>query len=260
MDLQNILYEKKDQIAYVTLNRPKVLNALNDRTIDELAEVFGDAATDESIRVVILTGTGDKAFAAGADIAELVKCDPVTGAAVSAKGQKVFRTIETMGKPSIAAVNGFALGGGCELAMACSIRIASETAKFGQPEVNLGLIPGYAGTQRLSRLVGRGIALDLILTGRMVDADEALRIGLVSQVVSPDQLMERVEKTAKSLKSKGPIALRVAGEAVDRGYDMEFGDACKLEESLFGILCGTADMKEGCQAFLDKRKAEFKGR
>jgi enoyl-CoA hydratase len=260
MKLENIVFEKQDQVAHITLNRLKVLNALNDQTIDELARVIEDAATDESIRVVIITGAGDKAFAAGADIAELVKCDAITGAAVSAKGQKVFRSLETMGKPSIAAVNGFALGGGCELAMACSIRIASETARFGQPEVNLGLIPGYAGTQRLSRLVGRGIALDLILTGRLIDAAEALRIGLVSQVTAPDQLAETVGKTAKALKTKGPLALRVAGEAVDRGYDMEFGDACKLEESLFGLLCGTADMKEGCQAFLEKRTAQFKGR
>jgi len=260
MELQNILYEKKEQIAFITLNRPKVLNALNDRTIDELSFLFGDAGTDDSIRVVIITGSGDKAFAAGADISELAQCDAVSGAGVSAKGQRTFRSLETMGKPSIAAVNGFALGGGCELAMACSIRIASETARFGQPEVSLGLMPGYAGTQRLSRLVGRGMALDLILTGRLIDAGEAFRIGLVSQVAPPDRLMEAVGKTAELLKTKGPIALRVASEAVDRGYDMEFGDACKLEESLFGLLCSTADMKEGCRAFLEKRKAEFKGR
>ncbi len=260
MEFEHIKTEKRDRVVYVTLNRPKVLNALNAKTIVELGAAFREAAEDENVGVVVVTGAEDKAFAAGADIAEIVEKNAMTGAAMSENGQQVLRALETMGKPSIAAVNGFALGGGCELAMACTIRIASEKAKFGQPEVNLGLIPGYAGTQRLSRLVGKGIALDLILTGRMINAEEALRIGLVSRVVAHEELMGVVEETVKSLLDKGPIALHAACEAVDKGFDMGFDDACKLEASMFGLLCATEDKKEGCRAFLEKRKATFKGR
>lgn len=260
MEFEHLTLVKQDQVATITLNRPKVLNALSARTIEELDAAFHDVAADGAVKVIVLTGAGEKAFAAGADIAEIAEKNAVTGLEMSENGQRVFRFLETMDKPSIAAVNGFALGGGCELAMACTIRIASENAKFGQPEVNLGVIPGYAGTQRLSRLVGKGIALDLILTGRMIDAPEAHRIGLVSQVVAPDELMDAAAKTAKSLVGKGPLALRIAREAVDRGYDMQFDDACKFEASLFGLVCGTEDMKEGCGAFLEKRKPDFKGK
>jgi enoyl-CoA hydratase len=260
VELEHLTVEKQDQVATVTLNRPKVLNALSARTIEELDFVFQDLAADNEIGVIVLTGAGEKAFAAGADIAQIAKKDAVTGLAMAQKGQEVFRFLETMDKPSIAAVNGFALGGGCELAMACSIRIASDNAKFGQPEVNLGIIPGYAGTQRLSRLVGKGIALDLILTGRIIDAQEAQRIGLVSQVVPQAELLDTVMKNAKGLLGKGPLALKAARDAVDSGYDMQFDNACKLEASLFGLLCATEDMKEGCGAFLEKRKPDFKGK
>ena len=260
MEREHVLFEKKDLVAYVTLNRPKVLNALNASTIKELDGVFQEAAGDAGVRVVVVTGSGDKAFAAGADIAELSERNAVTGAEMAETGQRVLRLLETMGKPSIAAVNGYALGGGCELAMACTIRIASERAKFGQPEVNLGIIPGYAGTQRLPRLVGKGIALDLILTGRTIDAQEALRIGLVSRVAPHEELGAAVDELVQGLLVKGPLALRAAREAIDMGFDMEFDDACKLEASLFGVLCATEDMKDGTQAFLEKRKANFKGK
>jgi enoyl-CoA hydratase len=260
VELEHLAIEKQDQVATVTLNRPKVLNALSARTIEELECVFFDLANNDGVQVIILTGAGEKAFAAGADIAQIAEKDAVTGLEMAEKGQRVFRFLETMDKPSIAAVNGFALGGGCELAMACTIRIASDNAKFGQPEVNLGVIPGYAGTQRLSRLVGKGIAMDLILTGRMIDAREAQRIGLASQVVSQEELMDTAKKTARSLLGKGPLALRAARDAIDQGYDMQFDNACKFEASLFGLLCATEDMKEGCQAFLEKRKPDFKGK
>jgi enoyl-CoA hydratase len=255
-----VLLEKKDRVAMVTLNRPEVLNALNAQTVSDLATAFDDVARDDAIGVVILTGSGDKAFAAGADISELVKNDALSGRDMAERGQGALRRLETMGKPSIAAVNGFALGGGCELAMACTIRIASDRAKFGQPEVNLGIIPGYAGTQRLGRLVGKGVALDLTLTGRIVDAQEALRIGLVTQVVAHEELMAAAQSTAETLLGKGPLALRAAMEVIDRGLDLGFDDACKLEATSFGLLCGSEDMKEGLTAFLEKRKPSFKGK
>jgi len=241
-----VLLEKKDRVATITLNRPDVLNALNLQLVLALGEAFDDVAKDDAIGVVILTGSGDKAFAAGADISELVENDALTGQAMAERGQR--------------AVNGFALGGGCELSMACSIRIASEKAKFGQPEVNLGIIPGYAGTQRLGRLVGKGVAMDLTLTGRIVDAQEALRIGLVTRVVVPEELMAAAQKTAKTLLGKGPLALRAAMDCIDRGLDLGFDDACKLEATSFGVLCGSQDMKEGLSAFLEKRKPDFKGK
>ena len=258
--MANLLIEKSDRIATITLNRPEVLNALNHATVGELGEAFEDIARDETIGVIVITGAGEKAFAAGADISELVEHNALTGQAMAERGQAILRRLETMGKPSIAAVNGFALGGGCELAMACTIRIASESAKFGQPEVNLGIIPGYAGTQRLSRLVGKGVAMDLTLTGRMIDAGEALRIGLVTQVVASSELMDAATSTAQTLLGKGPLALSVAMDVVDRGYDLGFEDACKLEATSFGVLCATEDMKEGLRAFLDKRKPSFKGK
>lgn len=260
MAYAHVLFEKRDGIAWVTLNRPEVLNALNAKLVDELDHVFGEAAEDDAVSVLILTGAGEKAFAAGADISEINQKNAPSGVAMAEKGQRVLRRLEMMGKPSIAAVNGFALGGGCEIAMACTIRIASEKAKFGQPEVNLGIIPGYAGTQRLPRIVGRGVAMELILTGRIIDAAEALRIGLVTQVVAAGELTAAAEKVAGTLRAKGPLALKAAMELVYQGYDLDFEDACRLEAQTFGVLCATEDMKEGTRAFLEKRQANFKGR
>lgn len=257
---EHVLVEKKDRIAYLTLNRPEVLNALNASVMAELDCVLEGIAGDAEVSAVILTGAGEKAFAAGADISEINRKDALTGVAMAVNGQRILRRFETMGKPSIAAVNGFALGGGCEIAMACTIRIASEKAKFGQPEVNLGVIPGYAGTQRLCRIVGRGVAMELILTGRIIDAAEALRVGLVTQVVPPAELLPTAEKTAKTLLAKGPLAIRAAMEVVNRGHDLDFDDACALEAQMFGVLCATEDMKEGTKAFLEKRQASFKGK
>jgi enoyl-CoA hydratase len=257
---EHVLIEKKERIAYVTLNRPEVLNALNDKLMGELGVVFDEVAGDAEIDVLILTGAGEKAFAAGADISEINQKDALSGLAMAESGQRVLRRLETMGKPSIAAVNGFALGGGCEVSMACTMRIASEKAKFGQPEVNLGVIPGFAGTQRLPRLVGRGVAMELILTGRIIDAAEALRIGLVTQVVPHDELTSAAEKTANMLLGKGPLAVKAAMDAVNQGYDIDFDDACRLEANMFGVLCASADMKEGTDAFLKKRKPEFTGK
>ena len=236
------------------------MNALNAAVMAELDCVFEGIAGDADVSAVILTGAGEKAFAAGADISEINRKDALTGVAMAVNGQRVLRRLETLGKPSIAAVNGFALGGGCEIAMACTIRIASEKAKFGQPEVNLGVIPGYAGTQRLCRIVGRGVAMELILTGRIIDAAEALRIGLVTQVVPPADLLSTAERIAKTLLAKGPLAIRAAMEVVNRGHDLDFDDACALEAHMFGVLCATEDMKEGTKAFLEKRQAIFKGK
>jgi enoyl-CoA hydratase len=256
---KHVLVEKRERIATITLNRPEVLNALNAELMGDLDVVFDEVARDDSVSVLVLTGAGEKAFAAGADISEITKKNALSGVAMAENGQRILRQLETMGKPSIAAVNGFALGGGCEIAMACTIRVASEKAKFGQPEVNLGIIPGYAGTQRLSRIVGRGVAIELVLTGRIIDAAEALRIGLVTQVVPPADLMPTAEKIARTLLGKGPLALRAAMEVVNRGYDLDFDNACKLEAQMFGVLCATEDMKEGTKAFLEKRQAGFKG-
>jgi enoyl-CoA hydratase len=254
------LVEKKDGVAYLTLNRPEVLNALNAAVMAELDSVLEGLSGDAGVSALVVTGAGEKAFAAGADISEINKKDALTGVAMAVNGQRILRRFETLGKPSIAAVNGFALGGGCEIAMACTIRIASEKAKFGQPEVNLGVIPGYAGTQRLCRIVGRGVAMELVLTGRIIDAAEALRIGLVSQVVPAAELLPTAEKTARTLISKGPIAIRAAMEVINRGHDLDFDDACALEAQMFGVLCATEDMKEGTKAFLEKRPAVFKGK
>lgn len=259
-DLQNVKAEARDGILYVTIDRPKVLNALNAVTIEEIGRVFNAARNDDSIRCVVLTGGGDKAFVAGADINELAKMTPIMGKFVSEQGQNVFQQIENFPKPVIAAVNGFALGGGCELALACHVRIASDKAQLGLPEVTLGIIPGYGGTQRLPRLVGRGKALELICSGDRVNAAEAERIGLVNKVVPADQLMAAAEEMARKMASRSPMAIRAAIEAVTRGGDMPLEEAQVLEATLFGLLCATEDMKEGMAAFLEKRTANFPGK
>ncbi|UCF05548.1 MAG: enoyl-CoA hydratase/isomerase family protein [bacterium] len=255
-----ITVEKTDRVGRVTINRPKKLNALNISTVIELIEAFGQLRDDDEVGVVVLTGAGEKSFAAGADIAELMKLDPLTGKEFAARGQSLCTLMENLGKPVIAAVNGFALGGGCELAMACTLRIASENARLGQPEVNLGTIPGYAGTQRLARLVPRGIAMELILTGRILTAAEACDLGLVNKVVPAGELAAAVDEMAKLLLDKPPFAIKACMEAVLHGTEMSFEDGCRLEASLFAMTCGTEDQAEGMKAFLEKRKAEFTGR
>ena len=247
-------------IATVTINRPAVLNALDSATLDELRRVVLDLEHDGSVRVVILTGAGDKSFVAGADIKELAGQTPAGARQHALTGQHVFSLVERMGKPVIAAINGYALGGGCELAMACTIRIAADTARLGQPEINLGLIPGYAGSQRLPRLVGPGKALELLLTGAQVTADEALRLGLVHRVVPAAALMTEARAMAAQLAAKAPLAMRCIMDAVRNGGDMPFADACDYEATLFGLVASTEDMREGTAAFLEKRKPSFKGR
>ena len=260
MPFENLLISRDGGVATVTVNRPKVLNALNTQTLDELRRAVLELKHDEAVRVVILTGAGEKSFIAGADINELATQTPITGREHAVRGQHVFDLIEHMGKPVIAAINGYALGGGCELAMACTMRIAADTAKLGQPEINLGIIPGYAGTQRLARLVGRGRALELLLTGDQISAQEAHRLGLVNRVVPAAELMTEVQKLATTLASKAPIAIRYILEAVHKGLEMPFPQAQNYEATLFGLVASTDDMREGTKAFLDKRKAEFKGR
>ncbi|MBX2990307.1 MAG: enoyl-CoA hydratase/isomerase family protein [Bacteroidetes bacterium] len=258
MNLQTLLFETNERIATVTINRPDKLNALNAQAKSELREVFSQIKTDSSVDVVILTGAGEKAFVAGTDIKELTVLNSETGKEFSAKGQEVFDLIENLGKPVIAAVNGYALGGGCELALACHIRIASENAKFGQPEVNLGVIPGYGGTQRLARLIGRGRAMELILTGNQMDAQEALRVGLVNKIVPQADLMSAALTMAELIASKGQIAIRMALKAVNMTQETMLNDGQKLEASLFGVCCDSEDFKEGTAAFLEKRKPVFK--
>ena len=260
MGYQNLLVESRDGVAIVTINRPDKLNALNDRTVDELDAAFAAIGADAAIRGVILTGSGEKAFVAGADIAELATPSPVDGKERSIRGQKVLDRIEDLGKPVIAAVNGFALGGGCELAMACHVRIASENARLGTPEVKLGIMCGYAGTQRLPRLVGKGRALEMLLTGEMVDAQEALRIGLVNRVVPKDKLMAEAEALLRKMLANGPVSLRFTIEAVNSGLELPLAEAQYLEATLFGLICTTDDMKEGTKAFLEKRPAKFTGK
>ena len=257
---ENLLYEVRDDIAVLTLNRPRVLNALNAATLEELHTVFQEIREDPAVRAALLTGTGEKAFAAGADIRELAQADGTTGRDLALRGQAVFRSIETCGKPVIACINGLALGGGCELALACTLRIADDNARLGQPEVKLGLIPGYGGTQRLARLVGKGIALQMILTAEMLSAADALRVGLVNEVVPPDQLLPRGEAIAHTISNMAPLAIRYALEAVDRGYDLPLQEALLLEAELFGRICDTADKTEGTTAFLAKRPPIWKGR
>ena len=254
-----VLVEKADRIAWITLNRPEKLNALNDEVLRQLEEAFAALEHDAEVGVVVVTGAGEKAFVAGADIAELKSLDTAGARIQALRGQAVFQRIESMPKPVIAAVNGFALGGGCELALACHIRIASETAKFGLPEVSLGLIPGYGGTQRLARLVGKGVALDLILSGEMAPAADALRMGLVSRVVPQADLKGVAGKLAKTLLSRGPLALRSALSAVNEGLEMPQDQGLQYEAALFGLLAATQDMQEGTTAFLEKRPAQFKG-
>jgi enoyl-CoA hydratase len=262
MAYETLLLEATERVATVTLNRPKVLNALNAATFRELDEVFTALADDATVRVILLRGAGGKAFAAGADISELVDTDAVSGEMLAGRVHRVLRRIETLGKPVIACVDGFALGGGCELAMACTLRLASSAARFGQPEIKLGLIPGYGGTQRLLRLVGRGAALKMILTGAMVDAAEAFRIGLVDEIVAGDTeaLMTRATELAKLIAGMPPLATAAAMEAVDRGADLRLEDALALEATIFGRLCGTEDKREGTQAFLEKRAPVWTGR
>jgi enoyl-CoA hydratase len=258
--LANALYEKKGQIAYVTVNRPKVLNALNTPTWKDLRTAFEDARDDAAVRGVILTGAGNKAFIAGADISELAHVTAFEAQQSSRFGQGVLDLIENLGKPVIAAVNGFALGGGCETAMACTIRIAVDSAKFGQPEVTLGLVPGGGGTQRLPRLVGKGRALQLILSGEMISAQEAYRIGLVNEVVPAADLMSRAEAILKKIASNAPIAVKFGLEAANKGLETNQSEGLLLEASYFGLCAATEDKKEGTSAFLEKRPPQFHGR
>lgn len=252
--------ETADRVALLTVNRPDKLNALNANIVASLHDALRDLAADDEVRAVVLTGAGQKAFVAGADIAELATMTPLSGMVVSRAGQDAFRFLETMRKPVIAAINGFALGGGLELALACHIRLASENARLGLPEVKLGIIPGYGGTVRLPRLVGRGRALELILTGEMIDATEAYRIGLVNRVVPQADLLASARALAATITANGPVAMAMAMEAVDQGFNVGTEDALRLEATLFGVLAGTSDMKEGMTAFLEKRKSNFQGR
>src|SRR5438309_2595586 len=258
--LANVQYEKKASIAYVTVNRPKVLNALNTPTWTDLRAAFEDAKADVSVHGVILTGAGDKAFIAGADISELANVDAYDAEESSRFGQGVLDLIENLGKPVIAAINGFALGGGCETAMACTIRIAVEHAKFGQPEVKLGLLPGGGGTQRLPRLVGKGRALQLILSGEMISAQEAYRIGLVNEVVPAAELIARSEAILTQILFNAPLAVKYSLDAVNKGLETSQAEGQSLEASYFGLCAGTEDKKEGTQAFLQKRPAQFRAR
>lgn len=260
MDYQTLLLEKKKSTAIVTLNRPDKLNALNAQTLSDLDAVFDELKDNDEVSVVILTGSGEKAFVAGADISELNKLDTISAKKFSENGQAVFNKIEKFGKPVIAAVNGFALGGGCELALTCHIRISSDTAKFGQPEVNLGVIPGYGGTQRLARLVNTGRAMEYILTGDMIDANEAYRIGLVNKVYPLSELLDKALEMAEEIASKGQQAIRYAVKSVKAVDEMSLKDGQNFEASVFALCCGTEDFKEGTSAFLEKRKPNFKNK
>ncbi|HKE90575.1 MAG TPA: enoyl-CoA hydratase-related protein [Gemmatimonadales bacterium] len=260
MTYQTLLFDIRDGVAFVTVNRPDKLNALNDQVMAELADAVERITTAPEIRGAIITGAGPKAFIAGADIGDLSRQGPFDGKARAMRGQGVLRRLETCGKPVIAAVNGYALGGGCELAMACHLRLASDTAKFGQPEVKLGIAPGYGGTQRLPRLVGKGVALQLILSGEMIDAQEAHRIGLVNKVVPAAELLAESEKMLRGMLAMAPLAIRLCLEAVDQGVEMTLDEGLLLEANHFGLLAATHDMKEGTTAFLEKRPARFEGR
>ena len=260
LTLENLKVETKDAVAVVTVNRPDKLNALNGRTMDELDATFAALASDAGVRGVILTGAGEKAFVAGADIAELSAQGPTEARQIARKGQAMLLRIERLGKPVVAAINGFALGGGCELALACHLRIAAEGARLGTPEVKLGLMCGYGGTQRLPRLVGRGRALEILLTGEMVDAAEALRIGLVNRVVPKDRLLAEAQALLAKILANGPVAVRYSLEAVAAGLEMPLEEGQNLEATLFAVLATTEDMKEGTKAFLEKRPAKFQGK
>jgi len=260
MSFDTLTLERDGAVAVLTINRPKVLNALNAQTVDDIRRAMLELRQDAEVRAVIVTGAGDKAFVAGADIGELATQDPTRGREMAMRGQHVLDLVEQLGKPTIAALNGFALGGGCELAMACTFRVAADTARLGLPEINLGIIPGYAGTQRLARIVGRSQALELILTGRHVAAAEALALGLVTRVVPAATLMDEARALAAELAGKAPLAVRYALDAVTRGLDMPFSQGCALEATLFGLAVATEDMREGTRAFLEKRKPSFTGR
>lgn len=260
MEYENILFEVKDRIAWITFNRPQVLNALNFKTLEELSDCLGRVRDDQEARVLILTGAGEKAFVAGADINELARQTPMEGQDTALRGQHIFHMLETMGKPSIAAINGFALGGGCELALSCTMRIASRKARLGQPEVKLGILPGYGGSQRLPRLCGKGKAHELILTGEMVTAEEAYRIGLVNHVTEPAELLATAESIARKIIANAPLAVKFAMEAVERGMEMPQQEGLFLEATFFSLCCATDDMREGTRAFLEKRPAKFQGR
>jgi enoyl-CoA hydratase len=260
MAYENLLYEVRDKIGFIIFNRPKVLNALNRKTMEELDDILAHARDDENVRVLILTGSGEKAFVAGADINELAQQTPVMGKEMSLFGQAVLHRFETMGKPSIAAINGFALGGGCELALSCSIRLASKTARLGQPEVKLGIIPGYGGSQRLARLCGKGAAHELCLSGDMISAEEAMRIGLVNHIYEPAELLPAAETLAKKIIANAPLAVKFTMEAIEHGVEMSQEEGLFLEATLFGLCCATDDMREGTRAFIEKRPAQFKGK
>jgi len=260
MDYQFILYEKSERIATITINRPEVRNALTQALMEELGDAINRAEVDNEVRVLILTGAGDRSFVAGADIGEVGARDTLSELGLNSRVRRdVFSLLDHLFKPSIAAVNGYALGGGCELALACTLRIASDSAQFGQPEINIGIIPGLGGTQRLTRLVGKGRAMELILTGDMIGAQEAYRIGLVNKVVPADQLMEEARALGQKLASKPPLALKAAKDAVDYGADMSLSAALEFENRLFAILSGSEDANEGVSAFLEKRKPEWRG-
>jgi enoyl-CoA hydratase len=260
MAFENIRYDLRPPLAVITIDRPKVLNALNLISMTELEQAFLDLRQNPSIRAVLLTGAGEKSFVAGADIKELASLSPLEGEQVAARGQRIFHLIENCGKPVIACINGFALGGGCELALACTLRIASSNARLGQPEVKIGIIPGYGGTQRLPRLIGKGAALKMILTGEPITAAEALRIGLVDEVVEPDQLLPRAEQIAQTIAGMAPIAIRDSIRAVNSGYDLPLASGLELEASLFGLACSTSDKVEGTRAFLEKRAPVWTGK
>src|SRR5438067_11757211 len=260
MNVDDLRFHKTDPIAYMTIERPQVLNALNTATMSELRAVFTQLKHDRGVRVVILTGAGEKSFVAGADIGELQKNNPVEAKEYTHRGQEVLDLIENLGKPVIACINGFALGGGCEIAMACTMRLAGENAKLGQPEVKLGIIPGYGGTQRLPRLVGKGIAMQLLLTGEMISAQEAHRIGLVNEVLAPAELIPRAEAIAQKIIANGPLAVQYTMEAVNKGMETPLAEGLYLEAVLFGAACATEDKREGTSAFLEKRQAQFKGK
>lgn len=260
MAFENLTLDRDGAVAILTLSRPKSLNALNTPMMDELRRAVLDVKHDAGLRVLVITGAGEKAFVAGADINELAVQTPTQGKEHALRGQHVLDLIENLGKPVIAAINGFALGGGCELALSCTLRIAADTARLGQPEINLGIIPGYGGSQRLSRLVGKGVAMELLLSGRQVHADEALKIGLVNRVVPAAELMTEAKKLAAELASKAPIAVQYIIEAVNRGVEMPLDKGQFLEATLFGLVAATDDMREGTKAFLEKRRADFKGR
>jgi enoyl-CoA hydratase len=260
MQFTNLLLDKEENIAIVTFNRPKALNALNQETVQEAISCFRELKNNDAVQVVIVTGSGTKAFVAGADIAFMRELTPLAARNFSFLGQELMNTIEGLGKPVIAAVNGFALGGGCELALACDMRVASDNARFGQPEVNLGVIPGFAGTQRLPRLIGKGYASQLIFTGDVIDAAEAFRIGLVNRVVSQDQLLTVCREMATKIASRGPVAVKLSKDAITNGIEMDLVKACAYEADLFALCFTSPEQKEGMDAFLEKRPARFQGK